>query len=350
MAITLPDARHLSDEVIAALRLRALRGCEMGLRQRTVADLLGLARETVSRWWAAYADAGPHTLPGKRTGRPEGSGRVLDDEQAEHICELLDKHSPQDCGIAAPLWSRRAVGELIFTEYGIRLPVRTVGEYLKRWGYTAKRPRRHNKKQDPEEVRRWLEETYPAIEEQARQEGAQVHFCDETGVEADQHPQRGYARKGQPAIIDVPDPHIRTNVISTVSNDGEAHFMSYSQAMTASLFIDFLERLLRETDRKVFLITDRLRAHQAALVEDWLSARQDRIELFFLPRRCPELNADEYLNNDLKGSVHATGLPNNKGELVSSVLAFLYRLLDWPDHVRRYFLHPCVQYAAESSL
>jgi hypothetical protein len=31
----------------------------------------------------------------------------------------------------------------------------------------------------------------------------------------------------------------------------------------------------------------------------------DRVELYFLPRRSPELNPDEYLNNDLTGNVHA---------------------------------------------
>ena len=33
--------------------------------------------------------------------------------------------------------------------------------------------------------------------------------------------------------------------------------------MTAALFITFLERLLGETSRTVFLIVDRLKAHEA---------------------------------------------------------------------------------------
>ena len=45
MAISLPDARQLSDEVLEALRLRALRGCELGFREADVADLLGVSRE-----------------------------------------------------------------------------------------------------------------------------------------------------------------------------------------------------------------------------------------------------------------------------------------------------------------
>jgi transposase len=100
-----------------------------------VAALLGVARETVSRWYSAYTSGGLDALPDERTGRPLGSGRTLNEVQAAHLQELLDAHSPEQLGIASPLWSRRAVRDLIRKEYGLDLPVRTVGEYLKRWGY-----------------------------------------------------------------------------------------------------------------------------------------------------------------------------------------------------------------------
>src|SRR5947209_20440286 len=111
MAITLPDARQLPDEVIHELRLRALRGYEVGLSQGDVAEMLGVARETVSRWWSAYQADGLDGLPDERTGRPLGSGRMLTDEQAAHIQQLIDQHSPQQLAIPAPLWSRGAVRE-----------------------------------------------------------------------------------------------------------------------------------------------------------------------------------------------------------------------------------------------
>jgi transposase len=150
MPITLPDARELSDEILQALRLRAVRGRELGFTEADVANLLGVARETVSRWWSAYSTRGLGALPRERSGRPPGSGRLLSDEQARHIQGLLDNRSPEDLGIPAPLWNRRAVRDLIGKEFTIDLAVRTVGAYLKRWGYTAKKPRRHARKQDPE--------------------------------------------------------------------------------------------------------------------------------------------------------------------------------------------------------
>ena len=86
--------------------------------------------------------------------------------------------------------------DLIRQEFDIDLAERTVGWYLKRWGFTAKRPRRHARDQDPEEVRQWLEETYPAIEARADREGAEIHWGDEVGVAADQQPARGARPRG----------------------------------------------------------------------------------------------------------------------------------------------------------
>src|SRR5579864_3850924 len=125
MALTIPNTRQLSDETLEAFRLRAVRACLLGLPQTTIADALGVARETVCRWWNAYRRGGRDALPGDRTGRPTGSGRVLADHQARHLQDLIDRHTPDALGIAAPLWTRRAVRDLIHHEYGVWVPVRT---------------------------------------------------------------------------------------------------------------------------------------------------------------------------------------------------------------------------------
>jgi transposase len=346
MAIALPDARQLSDEVIQALRLRALHGCELGHSEAEMAELLGVAPETVSRWWCAYADAGLDALPGERTGRPPGSGRTLTDAQGARLQQLIDNHSPEALGIPAPLWSRAAVRDLIRSECGVEMPVRTVGEYLRRWGYTAKRPARHHRDQDPKEIDEWRTTTYPALEAKAREEFAEIHWCDETGVAADEHPHLGYSKAGTPARIEVPDPHLRVNVVSTVTQEGEVRFMTYTRTMTGTLFVQFLEQLLLSTGRKIYLIADRLSAHTAGNVATWLAERRDRIELVHCPRRSPELNPDECLNNDLKGNVHRAALPGTRRELLTEVQTFLEELRRTPARVMGYFELPSTQYAS----
>lgn len=350
MPIHLPDARQLSDEALQVLRLRALRGIELGYSELDLADLLGVCHETVSRWWTAYRAAGLPALPGGRTGRPLGSGRFLSDQQAERIQTRIDFHSPEEGGIPHALWTRRAVRDLIRQEFGLDLAERTVGLYLRRWGYTSKRPSRHARQQDPDEVEQWLLETYPAIEEQAAREGAEILWTDEVGVAADHHPGCGYARAGERARMEVPGPHIRVNQISAIGNEGTVRFMTYQGTLNAAVFLLFLQKLVTGAGRKILLIADRLRAHKTPEVEAWVEAHRDQIEVFYLPAYSPELNPVEYLNNDRKGAVNEAGLPPDRPTPQGRLVDFMRRLVRVPEHVISYFLHPWTQYAAPVEL
>jgi transposase len=350
MSLQLPDARQLSEEALQVLRLRALHGIELGYSEVDLAGLLGVCNETISRWWTAYTAEGLLSLPGGRTGRPLGSGRFLSDQQAKHIQGLIDHHSPEKLGIPHALWARRAVRDLIRQECGIELAERTVGAYLRRWGYTSKKPGRRSRYQDPDEVQQWLEETYPAIEAQAAQEDAEILWTDEVGVAADHHPGSGYAREGERATMEVPGPHIRVNQITAISNEGTVRFMTYKGALNAAVFLLFLSKLVEGTTRKILLSADRLQAHKTPAVQAWLAAHKDSIEVFYLPAYSPEMNPVEYLNNDMKGEVNKAGLPENRGALHTQILAFMNTLANVPRHVISYFLHPCVQYAAPIKL
>src|SRR5262249_39353659 len=350
MPIQLPDGRLLSDEVLEALRLRALRGRELGLTEATLADLLGVTRETISRWWSAYCHGGTDALPQQRPGRPVGSGRFLTDGQAQYIQGLLDHKLPKDFDIAVPLWTRKAVAELIRKELGITVAVRTAGLYLRRWGYTPQRPARRARKQDPEEVRVWLEETYPAVVERAAAEGAEIYWCDELGVRMDDYRGRGYARPGQTPVNEVSGAHGQLNVISAISNAGEGHFMTFRGSLDTPVLLLFLGQMVQASVKKIILILDNLKVHDSAAVKAWVAARADRIELIPLPKYTPERNPAEYLNNDVKEEVNAHGLPEDQEELEGNVNGFLHRLAFWPERIISYFCHPAVQYAAANNV
>jgi transposase len=199
-------------------------------------------------------------------------------------------------------------------------------------------------------VEQWLLETYPAIEVQAVDEGAEILWTDEVGVAADHHPGTGYARRGERATLDVPRPHIRVNQISAISNEGSVQFMTYSGMLTATVFLLFLQRLVAGARRKILLIADRLQAHKTLEVEAWLADHQAQIEVFYLPAYSPELNPVEYLNNDMKQTVNQAGLPDNRGVLQTRIQSFMNKLASVPTHVISYFLHPWAQYAAPVEL
>jgi transposase len=346
MAIELPDGRGESNEVLEALRLRAVHARELGYAVRDIAAILGVREETVSRWCSRYNQGGLEALPGARTGRPIGSGRLLDGEQEQAIQELIETKAPQELDIASALWTRQAVRDLIHQHVGIRLPIRTVGEYLRRWGYTPQKPVRKAYKQDPEAVAEWLETTYPAIEQRAAQEGGEIHWGDETGVRSTCQHSRGYARPGETPELTVPGNRFRVNMISTMTNQGKVRWMVYTGKMNAALFIVFLTRLIAGATTKVFLIVDNLSVHEAAAVGQWLADKADRIEVFTLPKYAPERNPDEYLNCDLKANINVDGLPKDREELKGKLRRFMQKLGKLPARVASYFKNKYIAYAA----
>lgn len=347
MSVDVPDGRSCSDELLEALRRRAIHAHQAGYTQTTIAGILGVRQETVSHWCTAYERRGPDSLRVRPAGHPVGTGRRLTPAQEDAALEAVLNETPTAHGIACSLWTRAAVRELIRQQTGVRLPVRTVGEYLKRWGFTPQRPLRHAYQQDPEAVQRWLAEEYPKIQARAQREGAEIHWGDETGVDADRSPARGYAPQGQTPARAVTGGHVRVNVVSTITNTGTLRFKVYRETMTAALFITFLEQLVGGAPKKIFLIVDRLRAHQAAAVTAWLEEHAAQIEVFALPAHAPELNPDEYLNNEVKGTVNESGLATSQKGLTEKLRRLLHRLARLPAHIVSYFEHPQVAYAAQ---
>src|SRR3954462_762553 len=346
MAIELPDGRSESNEVLEALRLRAVHARELGYAVVDIATILGVREETVSRWCSRYDRGGREALPGDRTGRPIGSGRLLTGEQEQYIQQMIEAETPQELEIPAALWTRQAVRELIKQRVGVRLPIRTIGEYLKRWGYTPQKPVRKAYKQDPEEVAVWLEKTSPEMERRAAQENAEIHWGDETGGRSTCQHSRGYARPQDTPELKVPGSRFSVNMISTITNQGQVRWLIYQGKMNAALFIVFLTQLIAGASKKVFLIVDHLSVHEAHAVEEWLADKKQQIEVFYLPKYTPERNADEYLNCDLKANINTDGLPKDREELTGKLQRFMQKLSELPGRVASYFKHKFLQYAA----
>jgi len=122
--------------------------------------------------------------------------------------------------------------------------------------------------------------------------------------------------------------------------------MIYNSKMNSQTLIKFMERLIKDSDKKVFLILDNLKVHHSHMVKDWLEKHVEQIEVFFLPSYSPELNPDEYLNCDLKAGVHSGVPARNKDQLKSKALSHLRKLQKLPGRVSKYFKHRKILYAA----
>lgn len=317
-----------------------------GMKLKEVAAAVGLSQGVIIAAVRAYQAGGWSAVSVAPRGRRVGDGRQLSEEQERTIRKMICDRTPDQLKMPFALWSRSAVGELVWQEFGIKLPVRTVGHYLKRWGFTPQKPLHRAYEQRPAEVKAWLEEEFPAIQVRARAENAEIHWGDETGLRSDDVRGRGYAPKGQTPVIRINHRRESLSLISAITHRGKVRWMIFDGALNAHLLIEFLKRLIREAQRKVFLILDNLRVHHATLVRAWLAEHLDQIEVFYLPSYSPELNPDECLNADLKHVVTSKAPARSKKQLKNVTLRHLRRLSKSPARVQNYFGHPSVRYAA----
>lgn len=340
------DGRKLSPDAQHERRKQVLRLHKRGLRRSEIARLTGLSHTAVSAIVKRFEAHGTEALKPRRRGRRSGERRRLDAGQEARIRRLVCDQRPEQLKLDFALWSRAAVGLLVEQEFGLKLPVRTVGEYLKRWGFTPQKPVKRAYEQSPEAVRKWLDEDYPGIARRAKAEGGEIHWGDETALANTDVRGRGYAPKGETPVAYAPAKREKLSMISTVTNQGKARWMVVDGNFDAARLIEFLEALVEDAGRKVFLILDNLRVHHSKPVKEWLSGREGQIEVFYLPSYSPELNPDERLNADLKHGIGSRVAVRSKDKLRAAANDHMTMLGNSPERVRKYFEDPRVKYAA----
>lgn len=340
------DARKLSTDAQQQIRYQVIRLKQQGRTHEEISEITGIHRSTCSQWWSLFQSEGKKALTIKKRGRPVGSCRTLSTEQEKILRKAIQDKCPDQLKLPFALWTRVAVQQLIKHLWSLNMPIRTVGEYLKRWGFTPQKPLRRAYKQNPKAVKEWLDNEYPAISKRAKEEKAEIHWGDETGLCNDSYHGRSYAPKGQTPAIALHPRCKRVNLISTVTNQGKVRFMVYSDKMNSDIMIKFMERLIKSSDQKIFLILDNLKVHHSEIVSNWLKERKSQIEVFYLPSYSPELNPDEYLNCDLKAGVHSGTPARTREHLKKKAISHLRKLQKMPTRVAKYFRHPKIAYAA----
>lgn len=340
------DARTHSPETQYEIRKQVIRLRKQGIPNKVLAEGVGISVGRASKIWRSYVKEGSKAIkPGIR-GRRTGEKRTLTIEQEAQVRRSLIDKTPDQLKLPFALWTRDAVKLLIKQRFSLEMPIRTVGEYLKRWGFTPQKPVKRAYEQSSEAVKKWLKTDYPLIASRAKEEKAEIHWGDETGIQTGANRVRGFAPKGEKPIVNVVVKKSHVSMISAITNQGKVRFMMYRDAMNSELLIKFMTRLIKDAGRKVFLILDNLRVHHGKNVKQWLGEHKDQIEVFYLPSYSPELNPDEYLNSNLKTKVHS-GIPiRNWKDLEMKTRSFMRTLMKRPAHVRSYFKHPKVDYAA----
>jgi transposase len=258
---------------------------------------------------------------------------------------IVDK-TPEQLKLPGFLWDRENVRGLIRRLFGVSLALQNISVYLRKWGMSPQRPIKRSYKQSPEQIKKWLDEEFPAIKARAKSENAEITWGDETGCQNETNYVKGYAPIGKTPVLPVGNEHFRVNMISAITHQGKLRFMFYRDSMNAKKLIEFLRRLVASATRKIYLILDNMKVHHAKLVKEWLEKHEDEIELFFLPPYSPQHNPDEYLNGNLKRELARKGYSKTIDELESKARSTMKKFQNDSARVASFFQAQPVKYAS----
>lgn len=337
------DGRRIDHKSREAIRIRAVQQVQNGESPEAVIKALGFTRCCIYQWLAAYREGGWDAL---KTGRIGGRPKKLSASQIRWVYRTVTTKNPLQLKFPFALWTRGMIRTLLWKKYRIRLSLSSIGRLLAQLGFTCQRPLVTALQQNPSLVEQWLKKEYPRIRAEAKRDGAEIFFEDESGVRSDFHSGTTWGVKGQTPVIRSTGQRFRFNMISAVSPKGNLRFMVTEKSVGAPLFLEFLKRLIHGRRRKIFLIVDGHPAHRSKQVQAFLKSVSHKLSLFYLPPYSPELNPDEFVWNDVKNNGVGRSFIAQKQDLKTAVVSRLRFLQKNPPHVRSFFQAKTTRYAA----
>ena len=325
-----------------AIRIRAVQQVQAGADPEVVIKALGFHRSCIYEWLAKYRAGGWHALKARKA---PGRKPILQAREIRWLYNAVTQKDPRQFQFPFALWTRHIIRSLLAERFGITLSLPSIGRLLAQLGLTCQRPLFRAYQQNSSLVENWLQKEYPKIRALAKKRGAEIYFGDEAGLRSDHHAGTTWAPRGKTPAVTATGARFGLNMISAISPSGGLRFMVLSGRVAAEQFCEFLGRLMHGAKRPVFLIVDGHPMHRAKKVQRKLEELDGKLQLFFLPPYSPELNPDEYLWNDLKGTVGRT-VSHSPAELEANVTAYLEILTVNPDKIRGFFQAEETRYAA----
>jgi len=335
------DGRSLSREALEQIRIHAVKRVESGESPEAVIKALGFERVCIYRWIAKYRYGGIEALKAKKA---PGRKPLLSGEQLMKLFDIVQNKTPEQYEFPFALWTSAIIRDVIKRVFGISLSEVSVWRTLHKLGLSPQRPLRRAWQQKKEDVQKYLDEEYPKLQARAKRCGATIYWGDEASIRSDYHSGTTWAEKGKTPIVKTTGARFRVNMVSAISAKGTLRFMVTEKGMTAPLFIEFLERLIKGQNKPIYLIVDGHPVHKSKMVSRFVDSTNGMLELHFLPGYSPELNPDELVWNHIKrhtvGRKTITG-PDQFKSIVRNALKSLSRL---PKIVQGFFGTPELAY------
>ena len=163
----------------------------------------------------------------------------------------------------------------------------------------------------------------------ARTEGRTLLFIDESGLSQKPHRCRSWAPRGKTPVLPFNFNWQRLSVSAGLILR-HFYFRRDPGAIRQAEVIDFLQALVRQIEKPLLIVWDRLSAHRGRLVREFIELSEGHIVTEHLTAYAPELNPVEYIWAYWKQHELPNVCPKDYGELSRRARRALRRMQPKP--------------------
>ena len=251
-----------------------------------VAEVLGCQRNSVRRWHIEYMENGSKDSSAvKEPGRPS----KLTINQQNIIQDIILTKTPRDMNYAMALWTNTTIRDTIHDLFRTSLSMGTVNAMVIKMGIHRHQPFRGDTNGNDPERKDWLESRLPLIRKLAKEQNARIFYIYDEKIPC-------CGSREPSALHGIAHPgggnrnHLQRDLhaLSAVCFRNSQRFMTFSGPLNAHALVSFLNGLLEDTERSLFLIAEPHYKKLALEVDSYIASIADRMSLFFLPAKVAE--------------------------------------------------------------
>jgi len=337
------DARKIPDEAMSYIRKMAVKAIrELGYSPELISKIFDIHRSSIYDWLKLFDRGGYDALD---TRKAPGMTAIVTPEMESWLKEIIISSTPEQYGYDTELWTSAILADLLNKQFDINIQPATVNQHLKKIGISYQKPSYVASEQNPNEVKKFINEEFPKIQKLAEEINADIFFEDEAGIDLRQHSGRTWGAIGKTPKISATDKRGSYNILCVVSSDGTLRFSIKDGTINEDVFIGFLQQLLRGRDRPIILIMDNVPFHKSKKVRNFVESHSDKIRIFFLPAYSPALNPTEQAWEEVKDNKIGRQPKKDKLDLKRRIRSALSSLQKRIDRVTSFFELPDTEYA-----
>jgi hypothetical protein len=207
----------------------------------------------------------------------------LTPNQFNIIKDIIFTKTPLELDQTQALWSNTTIRDAIADLFKIELSMGTVNTMIRKMGIVRRQVFRQHPDSQDADMLGWVKQRFPSIRKLAHDQRARLFYIHDEMIDVDALCLPSYDEKRASRLTGSKNTAFKNRMLSAVCPRNSQRFKIFTGPFGAHQFVEFLERLLHDTDRQLFLIAEAHYKPMALEADHFLSSNANRLSLFFLP-------------------------------------------------------------------